>query len=240
MEEKDAGVKWFNTVYYPQTKKARAVRYEDGVLPRLRERVITFFTPWGFRYNWREQGIAIDHGFIYEDDREVQLLQFFAEMLKEFQANMPDREWRWLFLAADSYATRINGESVIEAVDLYFSDLYLWFLKIMPEKVAALTKWSRCDYSDVAVGFRKTVENNFDRYISQTAFKRAIATALKMGKTEESAKAYCIERATEALWVEEACHPIKISAVRRDKDDGVDVDLPRIYLVPENLQAPWL
>ena len=235
MEEKDAGVKWFNTVYYPLTKKARAVRYEDGVLPRLRERVITFFTPWGFRYNYQEQDINIDKG-----DREVQLLEFFAEMLKEFQANILDREWRWLFLAADSYAARINGESK-EVVYEYFELLYGWFREIMPEKkVTALAKWSRYDDTVAAVEFRKAVENNFDRYVSQTAFKRAVSTALKMGKTEEAAKAYCIERATEALWVEGALHPIKISAVRRDRDDGLDVALPRIYLLPEYLQAPWL
>lgn len=235
MEEKDLGVKWFNSIYYPLAKKARAVRYEDGVLPRLRERVITFFTPWGFRYNYEEQDLYINEG-----DREVQLLRFFAKMLKEFQANMPDREWRWLFLAADSYATRINGE-IKEVVDEYFESLYAWFYTIMPEKkITCLSKWSLYDYSVIADESRKIVENNFDRYVSQTAFKRATATALKMSKTEESAKAYCIERATEALWIEGACRPIKISAVRRDKDDGVDVDLPRLYLVPENLQAPWL
>ncbi len=41
MKETDAAVRWFDTVCYPQHSVARAVRYEDGVLPRLREAEIT-------------------------------------------------------------------------------------------------------------------------------------------------------------------------------------------------------
>lgn len=243
MKEEDEGIKWFTTEFYPENKVARAVRFEDGVLSRLRKKVITLFTPWGFRYKYHVRDI-----YISKDDKEVQLLQFFAKTLRELRENMRGREWRWAFLAADSYATRINGEREEICVIKYFQELNRWFKEIMPENTI-LAKWSVYDYGESAIEYRQKVENNFSNYVSQTSFKRRLSATEKLnkeeiicvgGRIEESARAYCVERITEALWIEEMFHPIKISAARRDKDDGLDGNLPRLYIVPEKLQAPWL
>lgn len=229
MKEQDAGVKWFNTVFYPLKKTGRAVRYEDGVLPRLRKKEIILFTPWGPRYSWEKRGVIIQ-----ETDKEVEALNFLVELLDELRKNMPDKIFRWVVLGADLYGTRIN-KLPAEAASGYFNSFAEWLRRIIP--IAEFQLWSRFD--NAAEAYRQEVSANFDKLISRESLSRANQTARAMGRNS-SAKEYLVERLAEAMLIEHALKPIKISCVARRKDDNVDWGLPRLYFLPEELQAPWM
>lgn len=229
MKEKDLGVKWFNTVFYPQRKTARAVRYEDGVLPRLRQEEVILFTPWGPRYNWETRGEIIQEG-----DKEIEALNFLATILEEWKQNMPNKHFRWMFLGADLYGTRINPLPV-EVVKHYFVSLAEWLPQILPE--AKFRLWS--EFDQLAEAYRRRIRSNFEQYVDSNLLQRAIRTAEAMGKGGDP-KEYLVERLAEAMLIEEMFHPIKISCVGRHKDDKVDLELPRLYFLPERLHAPWL
>lgn len=230
MKEQDLGVKWFNTVFYPENKTARAERYEDGVLPRLRQQVITLFTPWGPRYSWESRGTKIG-----DVDKEIVVLNFLASLFTQICQNMPGKEFRWLFLGADSYGTRINGLPERAVAD-YFSDLAQRLRQILP--FAEFKLWS--ELSKSAEKYRQEFSKNFERrFYGSSVLIRANTTAQLMGRGGNP-KEYIIERLAEASLFEEMLCPIKVSCVARYKDDTVDAKLPRLYFLPEHLHAPWL
>lgn len=59
-------------------------------------------------------------------------------------------------------------------------------------------------------------------------------------RIEEAAYAYLRERIIEAEIIEQKYKPIKVSAVPKNKDNEVDRDLPRIYILPDWWEFPWL
>ncbi len=229
MKEQNPSVKWFNTVFYPARRTARAVRYEDGVLPRLRENAITFFTPWGPRYSYATRGETIVEG-----DKEVEVLAALAGLFEEIRENMPSKQFRWMFLGADLYGTRINGLPQ-EAVAAYYQSLGGWLQQILPN--AEFQLWSRFDAQ--AEIYRRRVRENFANLVPAHIVCQATQTARAMGKGGNP-RDYLVERVAESMFVEEAFHPIKVSCVGRHKDDGVDGELPRLYLLPLELWAPWM
>ena len=229
MSEQDRSVKWFNTAFYPRHRTGRAVRYEDGVLVRLRETEVTLFTPWGPRYKWEDRGIVVK-----QNDKEVEVLNFLAAMLDRWQENMPGKKFRWMFLAADLYGTRINNlpkEVVVE----YFMSLQAWIHEILPD--AKFHLWS--EFDEQAEQYRCFVRERSDTMLHYQLVHRATLVAHAMARGGDP-KAYLVERIAEAMLIEHMFHPIKISCVPRGKDDNVDWDLPRLYLLPERLHAPWL
>lgn len=229
MAEQDLGVKWFNAIYYPAHRTARAAGYESGVLPRLREEEVIFFTPWGPRYSLETRGVAIQAG-----DKEVEVLRLFADFLAEMEKNMPGKKFLWVFLGADLYGTAINGLPE-ETVSDYFASLAQWLAQILP--LAEFWLWS--SLSQEAELFRGQVRERFEDLVSPSTLARAVQTARAMGRGGNP-RAYLVERLAEAALIEQKLRPIKLSAVGRHKDDGVDGPLPRLYFVPEQLQAPWL
>ncbi|MDD4990144.1 MAG: hypothetical protein PHW31_02430 [Candidatus Pacebacteria bacterium] len=229
MKELDLGVKWFNVDFYPKTYVCRAARYEDGVLPRLREKKITLFTPWGPRYSWEKRGTVI-----HVEDKEIEVLEFLAKIFSEMKKNMPNKDFRWIFFGADLYGTKVNNLPN-EMVDNYFAGLAKWLPQILPE--AELKLWS--SFNDIAENYRQKVATDFRKYVSPNLLLAASKTANAMGRDSDP-KNYIIERIAEAMLIEETLHPIKVSCVGRHKDEHVDWQLPRIYLLPENLWAPWM
>lgn len=229
MKELDAGVKWFNTDFFPQKRTQKAQRYEDGVLPRLREPTITMFTPWGPRYNWQNRGVIIQ-----ERDKEVETLTYLVELFEEIRSNMPGKKFRWVFLSADLYGTHVNNLPT-DAVDDYFASLGQWLNQLLP--VAEFRLWSEFDQE--AEAFRQKAREDFNRFISLELFARAIQTAQAM-KRGSDPKVYLIERLAEAMLIEQILRPIKLSCVGREKDNEVDCELPRLYFLPECLRAPWM
>lgn len=229
MKETDQSVKWFNTIYYPTNRVFSAVLYEEKILPRLRKDKVTLFTPWGPRYSYAEGGTEIG-----SDDKEVEVLTFLANILSCWKARMPEKEFSWIFLGADLYGTRINGLDH-DSVSNYFEWLRLWLSELIPE--ATFRLWSEFDIE--AETYRHQVANNFGQYADLELLERAEKTAKGMGRGS-SARDYLVERFAEALLIEERFRPIKVSCVNRGKDATVDLELPRLYFLPEKLLAPWM
>lgn len=228
-KEADKGVKWFYTDFLPRMKTARSVRIEDAILPRLREQNINLFTPWGPRYSWETRGAVIR-----ESDKEVATLEFLYTVLAEMSKRMPGKNLRWTFLGADLYGTRLNG--LLEAVVIdYFASLSCWLATLLPE--AEFRLWS--EFDEVAEPYRKDARVNFDQFIRPGLIQRASLTTQIMGRGSDP-EAYLVERLAEARLIEDLFRPIKVSCVMRHKDDHVDADLPRLYIVPEYLTAPWM
>lgn len=228
-EQKDRGVVWFNTVFYPKRKTARAMRYEDGVLVRMKEDEVRLFTPWGPRYSWKERGIAIR-----DADKEAQVIEHLSEMLREWQKNMPEKRFSWLFLGADLYGTKVNALPK-EVVSDYFGNVQALILANIP--MAEFRLWSSFDAE--AETYRELVRADFRKYVDANLLTRAENTARGL-RTGGDPKVYLVERFAEAMLIEERFRPVKISCVGRHKDAKVDHELPVLYFLPEELHAPWL
>lgn len=229
MKEQDYAVRWFAQEFYPRQHTARAVFYEDKLLARLRQTEIRFFTPWGPRYSWRGRGT-----FVHLNDPEVALLQFLARLFQILKEHMPGKTFRWLFLAADLYGTRIN-HLPSDIVRDYFESLRGRLNEILPE--AELVFWS--EFSELAEPYRQRAKADLCHQLSPAVITAAENTARLMDCGGDPHQ-YLVERLAEARLIEELWEPIKVSCVRRSKDDEVDADLPRLYLVPEKYHAPWL
>lgn len=226
--DNDQGIKWFNCSFYPTRKVCRAHRLEDGVIPRLRQGDVTLFSPWGPRYSEARGSI------INPQDKEVKVLQLMADLWEEFKQNLPGRKWRWLFLGADLYGTRINNLPHDRVSD-YFLSLEEWISKLLP--TAEFRLWS--DYDEEAEKYRLVAKEKWQEWVSLGIRQRAQLTAKRMGRGSNPVD-YIVERLAEADLIEEHYHPIKMSLVSRAKDVEVDHDLPRLYFLPADLHAPWL
>lgn len=202
---------------------------EDGILPRLREQNICFFTPWGPRYSWQVRGSVIREG-----DNEVGTLKFLRTILDEMSPRMADKNFRWVYLGANLYGTRLNGlpRGVVSS---YFGSLSKWLATLLPEIEFRL--WS--EFDEMAEPYRRQVYDDFSHYMNPELLRRTALTARVMGRGSDP-KAYLVERVAEALLIEEQLKPIKVSCVKPEKDAVVDVHLPRLYVVPEELRAPWM
>lgn len=229
MKKEREEIKWFNTVFYPKYKTARAARYEDGILTRIKENLINIFTPWGPRYSWQKRGTTI-----HANDKETKVLKLLQNLSYELKMNMPSKTFNWIFVGADLYGTRINTLPK-HAVAEYFSSLEICIKGLFPDSSFHL--WSSFDKD--AESFREEVNNNFDKYVDPRLLRRTHETAKMMNGGGDPRK-YLIERISEAILMEKTFRPIKVSCAPRYKDDKVDLDLPRLYLLPEELQAPWL
>jgi len=229
MREKEYAIRWFVNNFFPKYRKARAMFFEEKILPRLRGQEVTLFTPWGPRYAWKERGLVIK-----PQDKEFKVIKLFSVMFHELQTNMPGKKFNWIFLGADLYGLKINNLPA-EVVYKYFLNLEGSLKKILPE--AEFILWS--ELSQEAEVYRREVEQNFGKYITPEVIKRAEKTAKHLvdaGNPRE----YLIERVAEAKLMEELFRPIKISCAPRHKDDVVDYELPRLYFAPEKLLSPWL
>ncbi|OGE88989.1 MAG: hypothetical protein A3J07_04800 [Candidatus Doudnabacteria bacterium RIFCSPLOWO2_02_FULL_49_13] len=229
MKEQDRGVRWFNTRFYPHYCTGRAARYEVAVLPRLRQEAVTLFTPWGPRYDYADRGTRIRPG-----DKELTALAFLAHIWNRFGRCMPYKSWRWLFLGADIYGSRINSLPA-PAVDEYFASFREHLAGLIPQ--AEFRLWS--EFDPAASVLRADIAANFQQYFPPWLEAKAATTARNMGLGADH-RPYLIERLTEATLIEQQFSPIKVSAVARHKDDHVDGELPRLYLVPPELQRPWM
>lgn len=227
----DEGAKWFYTQFYPGKGVCRPVHMDDKVVPRLRESTITFFTPIGPRYSWEKRGTAIKPG-----DPEVAVLEYLAELWSTWREHMPGKELRWFFLGADLYGTQINGLPA-EVVQAYFEEWKAALTKYVPGSTFAL--WSECVEEAAPYFPLKANKSGLQRYLPDRIICAAEHTAGAMRRGGDPYE-YLAHRVAEADWVEEKFKPIKCSLVVRHKDEFVDRGLPRLYLLPQELHAPWL
>lgn len=218
----------------------KTLRVDDPVRPeetvqrlmnaRTTNQPLTLFVPWGVRPEGK-RGTA-----------ETETM----DKLKAFQYTLVFRNipTKLMLMPADLYATEVNNISK-EKTDAYFT----WIKELAEERRFSYKPWSEIRaenqtyYTKRAEELtRKTIEDMF----IPAKILEALDTARRRSgydgryRAEEAAFAYLRERLIEAEIVESVYKPVKVSCVTKNKDNGVDVDLPRLYCLPDESRFPWL
>jgi hypothetical protein len=187
---------------------------------------ICFFVPWGTR----------TLGKMGPESMVLDTLSDLSAALSDL--DMPNRV---MLMPADLYATEVNGlpKGIVQD--------YISMLTPLAEKRGIMVKpWSKIRkenkemYCELA---REITDPKIDELVSNGKRARLIEAASRWsngGNSREAAYRYMRERICEARIVEEKYKPIKLSAVTVEKDDVMDQQLPRIYIIPEEERFPWL
>lgn len=227
----DAYLTWLgikNKQVYPPVEPEKVI---DRVIRARREQqTLLLFAPWGVRPS----------GDFGEPEQKV------FDMLKEFKSrllrnNIPAQV---LLMPADLYATEINQIDPNQALR-YFRSV----TEEASERGFEVKPWSKIREENVDYYQQRAktlTEEAIDEILRSGTIERALETAGRRSgyfdptDIESSAFAYLRERIVEAEIIEGAYKPVKVSLVEKSKDAGVDRDLPRIYIIPRELQFPWL
>ncbi len=210
--------------------------YEQEVQTRLQrattENPLTLFVPWGVRPSGKP------------GESEWTGLETIAEYQRMLAAN--GIRTNVLLMPADVYAIEVNGYDW-GMVTGYFN----WVWKQAEGMGFEVIPWSM---------LRKNNQDQYDRILRweanpQTLWKSipkslwyrdllGAANRRSSGTTDEEIKTaafqYLQERIAEARIIESLYTPIKVSMVSPTKDNIVDCQLPRIYLLAKEDRFPWL
>ncbi len=185
---------------------------------------VTIFIPWGFR----AQG-----GF---GGKELEAMKWIDDILSVIRQRRITSQT--LLMPADIYAIEINNLPV-NAVEEYF----LTIEQEAKKRSYQVLPWSKIRNNNLQqykVLRRKYTNEEINRILPPYIIISALKAAEKRGQKNDCAFAYLRERLCEAEIIEETFRPVKLSLVAKNKDEGVDLNLPRLYLLPEYLQFPWL
>ncbi len=196
---------------------------------RLNGIPLPLFIPWGYRPTG-EPSIECS---------VLDKIQEYTEMFKKRRIPVTP-----LIMPADLYATEINDVDQ-SLVNNYFSfiteEAKARGFQVIPWSV--IRAKNETQYQTIASNLTETVIRSL---LENPVVDKALGAASKRVsvKSEEairkSAFAYLRERICEAEIIEERFKPIKLSLVGKNKDNGVDRTLPRLYIISENQQFPWL
>lgn len=202
--------------------------FPDGSYDR---QLLCLFVPWGVR----------PKGEFGDPEKAV------LEKIRSLQVTLNKRgvNAQVLIMPADLYATEVNRQVSSNEATRYFDNVTLWsnltgfFVK----------PWSEIRQNNLIVYQKRSVQLT-DGEIIKILGKNIVNEALEAAgrrsgyndkaEIEKSAFAYLRERICEAEIIEAVYKPIKVSAVGKNKDNGVDRELPRIYILTSELQFPWL
>jgi hypothetical protein len=193
---------------------------------------VTLFVPWGVRPLGKP------------GESETQALNYISDYRKMLLKNgVPSKV---LIMPADVYAIEINGYPW-ESTTNYFN----WVWNQSENRGFQVLPWSVIRSQN-----QETYENILKREASLKSLWRTIPKALwyrdllpaayrrsQMQGDEqikEAAFNYLRERVAEARIIELVYRPIKLSMVSPHKDDIVDCDLPRLYILPKSIRFPWM
>jgi hypothetical protein len=194
---------------------------------RLKPEKLQLFTPWGPRYSKNRANIL-------ESDPETATLRELREIADQFEEGGFCLEY--LLMPADVYGIEING-----LPEQFVKDYFTYLEDVAQRELGKITvkPWSEIRAESPYENLRKDVEENFFNWVKQGEYENAVQVARIMNPddSEQSAKRYCVERIVEANIINDLYDPIKISAVRKEKD-ALDGPLKRVYMV-EN-KAPWM
>lgn len=150
-----------------------------------------------------------------------------------------------LLMPADLYATDVNRQVTSQQAKKYFQEVG----KAARGRKFEVKPWSEIRSENQERYQNRAAELTKDeliRILGREYVEEAVETARRRsGYRKEqdivnAALAYLRERICEAEIVEDVYKPIKVSAVTKGKDNRVDRDLPRIYVIPPELRFPWL
>lgn len=208
--------------------------FPEEIFKRLRNAYLTrdpltLFVPWGYRY---EGSLS---------SKECQALQKIGDV----QAVLSNRDIpsNVLKMPADLYAKEVNGLDPL-SVDRYFYQVEQEANKRGYEVVywSTIRTENMSDYEAIRRRYtRKELERVLPSYVIDNALIAAKKRCQKGQKeSEKSAFNYLVERLCEAEIIEKRFQQVKLSMVSKNKDNGVDLSLPRLYVLPSDLQFPWL
>ena len=201
---------------------------ERSAISRVYDSQLTLFSPWGPNYSGR-----------YDLENETRTLQEVRRRLKSFKVK--NFRTRFILMPADLYGTEINRLPK-SSVEEYFKRLSEIAFQMTDGLTDTIIKpWSqiREENNGRYQELRRQFNERLDQIIKPGQYERILRTAkvFNPSNPEDSARRYCIERLAEGVLVEEVCSPVKMSLVRKDKDN-LDGPLPRIYIIRN--RAPWL
>ncbi len=196
---------------------------------RVNQMPLVLFTPWGFRSS----------GDFGPERIVLGRLSDFEKMLA--QKGIPTQS---VIMPADLYASEINGIDSKE-VEQYFSlianEVQSRGFRCIPW--STIREESRIQYQKLKT---ELTEDRIRAILTNQVIDSALSAAEKRvalktkAATTNSAFAYLRERICEAIIIDELWRPIKISGAAVNKDNGVDMNLPRLYILPAEEQFPWL
>lgn len=210
--------------------------FPDAIIARIlkarsSQDPLTLFIPWGVR----------PIGNIGQN--EIQVMDRLNTLRKIFERRRIDS--KVLIMPADLYATEVNNQVDTKTAQNYFEQV--------SETAASygfwVKPWSiiRSENIEMYLALRETLtEREIGRLLTGHKVNEAIAAASRRSGYDRqedirrAAFAYLRERIAEAQIVEKIYAPIKVSAVAKNKDNEVDMNLPRLYIIPEKEQFPWL
>ncbi|MEK9143510.1 MAG: hypothetical protein AAB481_02700, partial [Patescibacteria group bacterium] len=151
-----------------------------------------------------------------------------------------------LIMPADVYAIEINGDNP-DRVTTYFSEIRVAAndLGFSVQPWSAIREQNLDLYEEILQWecspealFRSTPKALWYDGLFPAALSRN--SALGEDAVHQSAFRYLQERIVEARVIEAVYTPIKLSMVSKQKDDIVDRELPRVYILEKELKFPWL
>lgn len=202
---------------------------ERVAITRMSGEPLNLFIPWGVRPEGQPK---------YEQ-QVLDRIKTFQDSLKLRNVNA-----KVLLMPADLYATEVNN------IDMKLTDDYFRLIgNLACDRSFEVKSWSQIRTENKETYKRRAGELT-PKVIQQTIgigkVLDAIDTARRRSgytlrkQIENAAYAYLRERVCEAEIVESIYRPIKLSMVTKNKDNIVDRDLPRVYIIPTELQFPWL
>ncbi len=190
---------------------------------------LNFFSPWGPRYK-------ISTPEIEENSPEMKTIGELVEIFQEFVGF--GYKPRLVLMPADTYGIEINNLPS-EFVVIYFDSLS----RVLAKELGDLVKLEIKPWSEIRNEDRERYDELYEEMAARWKYSslpsRAVNTArfFNPDKPEDSARRYIIERMVEATIIEERYAPIKLSLVRKEKDE-LDGALRRIYIIRN--KAPWM
>ena len=234
----------YERIKYPQNAEAawQATKpwltetplYTGDILSRLAasspRKPLTLFIPWGVRPEGK---------FGDKELRALDTIKKYQSLLQTF--SIPSTV---LLMPADIYATEVNNYQN-DSANAYFTTV----TKAAEQRNFQVSPWSdirranRRMYDRILQGeasleaLWKTTPKSLWQSLLRAAERRSRQDPNDVAK---AAFDYLKERVAEARIIDAIYKPIKVSMVSPKKDDIVDRDLARLYILPRELRFPWM
>jgi len=208
----------------------------EAILERLLQsrktgKPVMLFVPWGVRPQGRL------------GRSEIKALNQVQNMQQVLQRRNISAQV--LIMPADLYATEVNQQVDVTQTTEYFEQVTSFVLS----KGFLVKPWSEIRGENIYTYRQRASEltpQELESMFKAAKIEEAIAAAARRSgyqnkhEIQQAAFAYLRERVCEAEIIESIYKPIKLSAVSKNKDNDVDRDLPRLYVIPKEFQFPWL